>query len=228
MPDSRSEESPVDTDRRQRMVDEQLIPRGITDRRVLEAMRAVPRHQFVSPEQRAEAYEDRPLPIGNGQTISQPYIVALMTQLAAPMPADRALDVGTGSGYQAAVLAELVDLVDSVEIVPALAERARGTLCDLGYRNVKVHLGDGSIGLPGEAPYNLILAAAAPEAVPPALVELLAPGGRLVMPVGGDRQMLMLVRKLEDGSIAKLAVSAVSFVPMTGAAGRIRLDEENR
>jgi protein-L-isoaspartate(D-aspartate) O-methyltransferase len=210
------------------MVDEQLIPRGITDRRVLEAMRAVPRHQFVSPEQRAEAYDDRPLPIGNGQTISQPYIVALMTQLAAPMPADRALDVGTGSGYQAAVLAELVDTVDSVEIVPDLAERARGTLRDLGYRNVEVHLGDGSIGLPGEAPYNLILAAAAPDAVPAALVELLAPGGRLVMPVGGDRQMLMLVRRLEDGSIAKSAVSAVSFVPMTGAAGRSRVDEENR
>lgn len=212
------EESPVDESRRRLMVEEQLVRRDITDRRVLEAMGRVPRHRFVRPEQRSEAYEDRPLPIGHGQTISQPYIVALMTQLSRPRPTSRALDVGTGSGYQAAVLAELVQEVYSVEIVPELGLEAARRLRELGYKNVKVRVGDGWRGWPEHAPFDVIIVAAAPEEIPPALIEQLAPGGRLILPIGGYSQTLTLVEKNADGEVSMREITPVAFVPMTGEA----------
>jgi protein-L-isoaspartate(D-aspartate) O-methyltransferase len=160
-----------DDARREQMVRRQMAARDITDRRVLEAMGKVPRHEFVPPDQRGAAYDDRPLPIGQGQTISQPYIVALMTQLARPTPDAVALDVGTGSGYQAAVLAELCQSVFSIEIVEPLAESAKERLADLGYENVTVRCGDGYRGWPEEAPFDLIIVAAAPERVPQPLID---------------------------------------------------------
>jgi len=212
-------DEPEFAQRRSKMVDHQLRARGISDPRVLEAMNRVPRHRFVPEELRPAAYEDRPLPIGLGQTISQPYIVALMTELARPQPDDRALDIGTGSGYQAAVLAELVDEVDSIEIHEELAEAAQARLKQLGYENVRAHQGDGYQGWPERAPYDLILLAAAPEHVPPALIEQLAPGGRLVLPVGeAGRQVLKLIEKEPDGSLTERRIVPVAFVPMTGEA----------
>lgn len=212
------DESELDRERRWRMVDEQLIARDINDEGVIRAMSEVPRHRFVKPEQRSLAYEDRPLPLDHGQTISQPFIVGLMTQLAAPRPTDRALDVGTGSGYQAAVLSKLVDRVYGVEIVPELAESAARTLADLGVENVEIRAGDGYRGWPEHAPFDVIILAAAPEEIPPALEEQLAPGGRLVLPVGGDQQRLMLVEKGEDGRLTRHTITRVTFVPMTGEA----------
>ncbi len=203
---------------RQRMVDRQLKRRDITDPRVLDAMLRVPRHLFVPLAQRGEAYADHPLPIGHRQTISQPYIVALMTQLVQPKPDSRGLDVGTGSGYQAAVLATLIRQVDSIEIVPALAEEARKRLQTLGYDNVEVRCGDGYRGWPERAPFDLIIVAAAPDHVPQPLIDQLAPGGRLVIPVGKLFQKLVVIEKRADGSIVQRTVAPVSFVPMTGEA----------
>ncbi|NUQ64813.1 MAG: protein-L-isoaspartate(D-aspartate) O-methyltransferase [Pirellulales bacterium] len=200
------------------MVDEQLRGRDITDAKVLEVMGRVPRHRFVAESQQDSAYEDYPLPIGHGQTISQPYIVALMTQLAVPKPESRALDIGTGSGYQAAVLAELCKEVYSIEIVEPLAVEARGRLERLGYKNVTVRTGDGYRGWPEKAPFDVVLVAAAPEQVPEPLIEQLAPGGRLVIPVGGFFQELLVIEKKEDGSIERKSVAPVRFVPMTGEA----------
>ena len=200
------------------MVDRQLAARDISSKRVLEAMRKVPRHQFVDERNWDRAYEDYPLPIGQGQTISQPYIVALMTQLVDPQPTDKALDVGTGSGYQAAVLAELVDHVYGIEIVKPLADRADQTLQRLGYQNVTVRHGDGYHGWPSEAPFDLIIVAAAPDHIPPKLVQQLAPGGKMVIPVGDRWQTLILVEKKADGSIQQQNVAPVAFVPMTGDA----------
>jgi len=181
------------------MVAEQLARRGISDPRVLEAMRIVPRHLFVDPSLAGHAYEDRPLAIGHGQTISQPYMVARATELAAPRPTDRALEVGGGSGYQAAVLGELAAEVFAVEIVPELAARARQALAETGYRNVTVDSFDGSGGWPAHAPYDVIIVSAGAPRIPALLVSELADGGRLVIPVGGpEEQELAVVRREGD------------------------------
>ncbi len=201
---------------RERMVSEQIEARGVVDARVLAALRRVPRHEFVPEEELARAYRDGPLPIGHGQTISQPYVVAVMTELAAPGADDRVLEIGTGSGYQAAVLAELAGQVYSIEIVEPLARSAAATLERLGY-DVRVRHGDGYRGWPEAAPFDAIVVTAAPERVPPALLEQLAEGGRLVIPVGDLQQELEVHRRTADG-IEVERVFAVRFVPMTGEA----------
>lgn len=198
------------------MVADQIAARGVTDARVLEAMRSVPRHEFVPAAIREDAYVDTPLSIGYGQTISQPYIVALMTELARPSPADRALEVGTGSGYQAAVLSRLVARVFSIELVDPLARSAAATLQRLGYGNVTVRNGDGYDGWPEEAPFDIILVTAAPEEVPAALVAQLRPGGRLIVPVGrmADVQDLQVIQKDVAGRTTTRSVIPVRFVPL--------------
>ena len=203
---------------RRRMVEKDLRRRDITDRRVLEVMGRLERHRFVPPQSQRAAYADHPLPIGHGQTISQPYIVALMTQLARPKPGSRALDIGTGSGYQAAVLGELCKEVYSIEIVKPLAKSATKRLKKLGYKNITVRHGDGYRGWPAHAPFDVIIVAAAPEHVPKPLVEQLAPGGRLVIPVGRFFQQLLLIEKQPDGTVRRKVVAGVAFVPMTGEA----------
>ena len=202
------------------MVRHQIEARGVRDPRVLAALRRVPRHRFVPADRLDEAYADRPLPIGFGQTISQPYIVALMTELVRPQAGDRALDVGSGSGYQAAILAELVDDVCGLEIVPELASQATARLEQLGYTNVRVHHADGYGGWPAAAPYQIIVVAAAPPQVPAALIDQLAPGGRMVLPVGRGNQTLRLIRKGTDGEVEQQDIAAVAFVPMIGDADR--------
>lgn len=205
---------------RARMVEEQLQRRDIVDLRVLEVMARVPRHEFVPESQRRLAYADSPLPIGHDQTISQPYIVALMTQLVRPRPGGRALDIGTGSGYQAAVLAELTGEVYSIEIVCPLADEARERLARLGITNVEVRCGDGYRGWPQHAPFDAIILAAAPDHVPQPLVDQLAPGGHLVLPVGDRSQILIDLEKMADGSVIRREVIPVRFVPMTGESER--------
>jgi len=202
---------------RARMVAHQIAARGVSDARVLEAMRQVARHLFVPEPLRAEAYADRALPIAHGQTISQPYIVALMTELAALKPTSRVLEVGTGSGYQAAVLAVLAREVYTIEIVEPLAAEAQERLRRLGYANVFVRAGDGYRGWPEKAPFDAILVTAAPPEIPAPLLEQLAPGGRLVAPVGRDRQELVVVERGERG-LTRRSVIPVVFVPMTGEA----------
>ena len=201
---------------RMRMVASQIAARDIRDPRVLEAMRRVPRHLFVPADLVRHAYEDRPLPIGNGQTISQPYIVALMTELARPAPSDRALEIGTGSGYQAAVLARLVSRLFTIELEEELARQADQRLRALEYTNVTVRHGDGYAGWSDEAPFDIILVTAAPEHVPPALVEQLAPNGRMVIPIGAefDTQELTVVRKGPSGTVTTEHVLPVRFVPL--------------
>ena len=203
------------------MVERQIRARGISAPAVLEALAAVPRHRFVPEALAPRAYDDTPLPIGYDQTISQPYVVAYMTEAAALRPDAKVLDIGTGSGYQAAVLAEIVSRVYSIEIVPELAERSRRLLADLGYDNVEVSTGDGYGGWPDEAPFDAIVVAAAPDHVPPALVEQLAVGARLVIPVGRFVQEILIVTKTAGGSTTE-AVLPVRFVPMTGEAQRPR------
>ena len=203
------------------MVERQIRARGISAPAVLEALAAVPRHRFVPEALAPRAYDDTPLPIGYDQTISQPYVVAYMTEAAALRPDAKVLDIGTGSGYQAAVLAEIVSRVYSIEIVPELAERSRRLLADLGYDNVEVSTGDGYGGWPDEAPFDAIVVAAAPDHVPPALVEQLAVGARLVIPVGRFAQEILIVTKTAGGSTTE-AVLPVRFVPMTGEAQRPR------
>jgi protein-L-isoaspartate(D-aspartate) O-methyltransferase len=203
------------------MVERQIRARGISEPAVLEALAAVPRNRFVPAELAPRAYDDTPLPIGYDQTISQPYVVAFMTEAAALTPDAKVLDIGTGSGYQAAVLAEIVGRVYSIEIVPELAERSRRLLADLGYDNVEVRTGDGYRGWPDEAPFDAIVVAAAPDHVPPALVEQLAVGARLVIPVGRFAQEILIVTKTASGSTTE-AVLPVRFVPMTGEAQRPR------
>ncbi len=200
---------------RQHMVTRHLAARDIQSPHVLEAMSVVPRERFVPAERRGLAYADHPLPIGHRQTISQPYIVALMTQLAGAKPGMKALDVGTGSGYQAAVLSRIVDRVYGIEIVCPLAERAKKTLAALDYDNVTVRCGDGFRGWPEHAPFDLIVLAAAPTVIPPALIEQLRPGGRLVLPVGEGVQRLKVVVRTEDGHRVE-DHGGVRFVPMTG------------
>jgi protein-L-isoaspartate(D-aspartate) O-methyltransferase len=203
---------------REEMVALQVEARGVRDPSVLAAMRQVPRHLFVPPELRAGAYADHPLPIGHGQTISQPYIVALMTELARPTPADRALEVGTGSGYQAAVLSRIVRHVFSLEIDDDLSRSARDRLAALGYANVTTVRADGHAGLAEEAPFEVILVTAAPSEVPQALVDQLTPGGRLVIPVGLHwAHDLCLVEKRADGVTTTERILPVVFVPMVHA-----------
>jgi len=205
--------------KRQKMVKEQLAARDISDRRVLEAMGRVPRHLFVPPAYRDEAYADYPLPIGESQTISQPYIVALMTQCLALKGGEKILEIGTGSGYQAAVLAELKARVFSIDINPRLAEQAGRTLGELGYEDIRVKSGDGFFGWPEEAPFDAIIITCASPRLPPLLVDELREGGRLIIPLGGARQfqVLTLVTKTADGIRTK-EISGVRFVPMTGEA----------
>ena len=204
---------------RRRMVERDLRGRDITDKRVLGAMGRVCRHRFVSKGWEDLAYSDRPLPIGHEQTISQPYIVALMTQVVRPKAGGRALDIGTGSGYQAAVLAELCKKVYSIEIVKPLAEQATKRLAKLGYKNVTVRHGDGYRGWKEHAPFDVIIVAAAPKRVPKPLLDQLAPGGRMVLPVGGAwYQQLILFEKQKDGTVRRKDVAPVLFVPMTGEA----------
>lgn len=205
---------------RARMVDRQIAGRGIRDAAVLAAMRAVPRHRFVPAAHVADAYADHPLPIGHGVTISQPYIVALMSELARVQPGARVLEIGTGCGYQTAVLLELGAEVYSVEVVPELAERAAATLAGLGRRDVHLRTGDGYLGWPERAPFAAILVAAAAPRVPAPLREQLAPGGRLVIPVGQGVQDLCVIERDEHGALHEQRVLAVQFVPMIGAAQR--------
>ena len=202
---------------RERMVVEQIESRGVKDPMVLAAMRKVPRHLFVPEPLRSQAYDDHPLAIGLGQTISQPYIVALMTELSRPRAGMKVLEVGTGSGYQAAVLAEIVGTVDTIEILPELGRRAGETLRELGYRNVRVYTGDGFDGRLQDAPFDAIVVTAAPETIPPPLLRQLRLGGRLVIPVGSAEQELVVVTKSKDG-YHRESVIPVRFVPMTGKA----------
>jgi protein-L-isoaspartate(D-aspartate) O-methyltransferase len=195
------------------MVDTQMRARGISNPSVLEAIARVPRHLFVPPDAQKLAYDDRPLPIGYGQTISQPYIVAFMTDALQTAPDQSVLEIGTGSGYQAAVLAELVRNVYTIEIVPELGERARKTLATAGYRNVEVRTGDGYRGWPERAPFPRIIVTAAPPEIPQALVDQLAVGGIMVLPVGSASQELVVVTKTATGITQKHTIPVV-FVPM--------------
>jgi protein-L-isoaspartate(D-aspartate) O-methyltransferase len=201
---------------RRQMVDQQLRSRDIVDSRVLEVMGRVPRERFIHDSARTHAYEDHPLPIGHGQTISQPYIVALMTQLADPRPNDRVLEVGVGSGYQSAVLSELCKQVYGIEILEPLATAAAERLARLGCANVAVRCGDGYQGWPEQAPFDAIMGTAAPDHVPQPLIDQLAPRGRLVIPVGSYYQELLLIEKRLDGSVHRRSIAPVRFVPMTG------------
>lgn len=204
---------------RHNMVDQQIRNRGIRNTKVLGALRNVKRHLFVPEKYRHLAYSDRPLPIGHQQTISQPYIVALMTDYLELKEDEKVLEIGTGSGYQAAVLAEIVDHVYSVEIVEPLAQRARGVLSELGYDNVHIRIGDGYKGWQEHAPYDAIIVTASPSDVPPPLKEQLAEGGRMVIPVGGPVfQKLVLLRK-KDGQVKQTDVTSVRFVPMIDEEG---------
>jgi protein-L-isoaspartate(D-aspartate) O-methyltransferase len=201
------------------MVDEQLAGRGITDDRVLEAMGRVPRELFVGDRDRRNPYRDMPLRIGHGQTISQPYMVAVICQAAEVREGDSILDIGTGSGYQAAVLAELGANVHTIERIPELAERARARLVGAGYENVDVHVGDGSLGVPEHAPYDAIVVAAAAPAMPESLYEQLRARGRLVVPVGGQegQRLEVIVRSPEGPAVARSV--PCRFVPLVGAEG---------
>lgn len=203
-------------DLRGQMVRRQIEARGIFDPLILEAFREVPREEFVHEEHRRWAYDDNPLPIEAGQTISQPYIVALSTDLLRPKPTDTVLEVGTGSGYQAAVLAEIVSTVYSIEVIPALGNEARRRLAELGYRNIEVRIGDGYAGWPENAPFDGIVVTAAAPRVPKALVDQLKPGGRMVIPVGGEMeiQYLNVLTKRADGGVDEKRVLPVRFVPL--------------
>ena len=203
---------------RHEMVRTQIEARGVRDPAVLDAMRTVPRHHFVPQSQRANAYHDRPLPIGSGQTISQPYIVALMTELAGVNPGDKVLEVGTGSGYQAAVLAQMGVKLFSIEIIGTLAKSAKATLEEHGYmKNVEVRHGDGYVGWPEQAPFDAIIVTAAPPKVPKPLKEQLKVGGRLIIPVGKRYQSLLKITRTQKGFGGE-SVIPVRFVPMTGEA----------
>jgi protein-L-isoaspartate(D-aspartate) O-methyltransferase len=198
---------------RRRMVQEQIIARGVKDEKVLAACLKIPRHKFVSSELQRFAYQDQPLPIGYGQTISQPYIVALMTELAGLSPEDKVLEIGTGSGYQAAILAEIAQEVYTIEILKPLAQESSNRLKELGYTNIQVKQADGYLGWEEFAPYDAIVVTAAPDQVPAALIEQLKLGGRLVIPVGTFFQELKLITKTAAG-LREKAIIPVRFVPM--------------
>ena len=202
------------------MVQQQLITRGINDGRVLAAMSKVPREEFVPAESRTASYKDGPLPIGGGQTISQPYIVAFMTEQLRPKPGDRVLEIGTGSGYQAAILAELVKEVYSVEIVEPLARNAEATLARLGYKNVHLKVGDGYKGWPEEAPFDAIIVTCAPDKVPQPLTDQLKDGGRMVIPVGERFAQELYLLEKKNGQLKESVTLPVRFVPMSGEATR--------
>jgi protein-L-isoaspartate(D-aspartate) O-methyltransferase len=199
------------------MVQRQIAARGISDSAVLDAMRSVPRHLFVPENHRPEAYEDYPLPIGQGQTISQPFIVAAMTEALALSPKDRVLEIGTGSGYQAAVLAEIAREVFTIEILEPLGRHAETTLVALGYKNIEVKIGDGYRGWPERSPFDAIIVTAAPDHIPQPLIEQLAMGGRMVLPLGDREQTMVILRKTPQGIIREDRYG-VRFVPMTGEA----------
>jgi len=201
---------------RERMVDEQLARRGIGDPRVLDAMRRIPRHRFIEEGLAHSAYEDHPLPIGEGQTISQPYIVALMTSLLELTGPEKVLEVGTGSGYQTAVLGALARRVCSIERLPRLAERARATLESLGVSNVWIRVGNGALGWPDEAPFDRILVAAGGPTVPPPLMEQLADGGRMILPVGSAEDQVLTVVERTGGEIRSRQMGECKFVKLVG------------
>jgi protein-L-isoaspartate(D-aspartate) O-methyltransferase len=206
---------------RQNMVEQQLKPRGIRDERVIAAMAKVPREEFVAENVRGQSYADSALPIGHDQTISQPYIVAFMTEQLRPKPTDRVLEVGTGSGYQAAVLAELVKDVYTIDIVEPLAKEASARLARLGYNNVHVKVGDGYQGWSEVAPFDAIIVTCAPDKVPQPLIQQLKDGGRMIVPVGTtmmDQQLYLLEKK--NGELAQTAILPVRFVPMVGEAAK--------
>lgn len=216
--------SPPNFSERQRdrneMVEDQLVPRDINDRELLDAMREVPRHLLVPEGNRSRAYMDSPLPIGHGQTISQPYILAFMTQILDLDHGDKVLEIGTGSGYQAAVLSHITPNVYSIEIIEALGNRAKQDLEELGYSNINVKIGDGYYGWEEHAPFDAIIVTAASGHIPSPLVRQLKPGGTVVIPIGGpyQTQTLMKVTKSESGQIQTESLMAVRFVPMTGEA----------
>jgi protein-L-isoaspartate(D-aspartate) O-methyltransferase len=211
-------------DERFRMVERQIIARGITNPRILTAMRQIPRHFFIPPPYDRTAYDDNPLPIGNGQTISQPYIVALMTDLLNPGPDDRVLELGTGSGYQTAILAALAKHVVTIERIPAVADLARSNLSRSGITNIDLIVGDGTTGYPPSAPFNAILITAAAPQIPQPLIDQLAEGGRLVVPVGGqDLQELVRITRTGNRTMES-RYGGVRFVPLIGRYG---WEEEN-
>ncbi len=203
---------------RHRMVEEQVRSRGVKSPAILAALEEVPRHLFVPEAERGDAYADHPLPIGSGQTISQPYVVGLMTELAAVDKSSRVLEIGTGSGYHAAVLSRVAGEVYTIEIVLSLGVEASGILSRLGYDNVHVRVGDGYQGWPEEAPFDAIVLTAAPPSIPTPLLAQLKPGGRMVVPVGRGVQELQVLTKRPDGSVDTRNVIPVRFVPMTGEA----------
>jgi protein-L-isoaspartate(D-aspartate) O-methyltransferase len=211
---------------RQRMVMEQLMPRGIHEERVLAAMAKVPREEFLPQDLRAASYADQALPIGYGQTISQPFIVAFMTEELQLKPSDRVLEIGTGSGYQAAILAELVTEVYSIEIIEPLGRNAEATLQRLGYKNVHVKIGDGYQGWAEHAPFDAIIVTCAPEHVPQPLIDELKDGGRMIIPVGGtgDQDLYLLEKK--NGQLERHAVLPVRFVPMAGDASKQKVNSD--
>ena len=218
-PSVESLDSPATRGARQRMVEEQISARGVRDPRVLEALRQIPRHRFVPPDFQQLAYDDTPLPIGYGQTISQPYVVAFMTEALELQPQDRVLEIGTGSGCQAAVLSLLAREVYSMEIVEPLGRAAEARLKEMGYANVRVRIGDGYRGWPEAAPFDAIIVTAAPPDVPPALVAQLRPGGRMVVPVGRYVQDLIRLRRTAKG-LERESLLPVRFVPMVPESER--------
>lgn len=206
---------------REQMVQRQIAKRGVRDPQVLDAMRSVPRHLFVPARNRDMAYNDQPLPIGEGQTISQPYIVAYMTEALDPGPDDRVLEIGTGSGYQAAVLAKIVKDVFTIEIVPKLGNRASKLLDELGYDNIHVRVGDGYLGWPEEAPFDAVIVTAAPEQIPEALIMQLREGGTMIIPVGRQGSVQRLLKGVRKGDqLITTKELDVRFVPMVGGAER--------
>ena len=219
MVDPEQREEPWQAEARARMVKSQLERRGIRDPRLLEAMRRVPRHLFVPEDAQHLAYDDSPQPIGGGQTISQPYMVAVMTQALRPQPADRVLEIGVGSGYQTAVLAELVQAVIGIRRIPGLATQARPRLERLGYHNVTIRIADGTRGYPPGAPYDGIIVAAAAPSVPEPLLMQLALGGRLIIPVGGGYEQVLQLIVREEHGLATHDLMPVRFVPLIGRFG---------
>jgi protein-L-isoaspartate(D-aspartate) O-methyltransferase len=203
------------SDRMETMIANQITSRGIKDTQIIEAMRKVPRHLFVPENRRESAYDDRPLPIGEGQTISQPYIVAFMTEALDLSQDNKVLEIGTGSGYQAAILAGIVREVCTIEIIPGLGEAARERLEEMGYKNISVKIGDGYKGWPEKAPFHGVIVTCAPEKIPKLLIDQLTDSGRMVIPVGEERgiQKLVLLRK-DKGMVIKKGVMDVLFVPM--------------